>query len=75
MEWISVKDGVPEARSYVLVKIKNSGIWGAFYKYWGDESLGNEWDLPRYDCDAFNWENEEITHWMPLPEPPMASDL
>jgi hypothetical protein len=62
MEWISVKDRLPEKGVYVWCYSK---------------SLGMVSDC--YDCDVsdehwFKGDREEyltdVTHWMPLPEPP-----
>ncbi len=54
-EWISVKDRLPEEGSYVLVFV-NLG-----YGYTIGTSL--------YLNKSFKMD-ENITHWMPLPEPP-----
>lgn len=66
MEWISVKDRLPEKNSCILVTFEDQGICQAFYKYWDDL----DWSFPSFDCDLFTWDKEKITHWMPLPEPP-----
>ncbi len=66
MEWISVKDRLPEQLISCLVFIENQNFiahgtlerdftWTACYT--GDEI--KEWD-----------NNKGVTHWMPLPEPP-----
>ncbi len=56
MNWISVKDRLPE-EGYYLVFIKNPGPFKYIYVayYYGD----NEWNV-----------DGEVTHWKPLPEPP-----
>lgn len=69
MSWIKVEDGFPESRKMYLVHLESGGVWAAYYRYWGDEKR-ELWQLPHYDCDVFNWEDEKITHWMPLPEAP-----
>ena len=57
-EWISVEDRLPEKNTSVLVSTDNGIVFQCLYAYDG-------WDL---------WEGNEvnITHWMPLPEPPNA---
>lgn len=64
-EWISVKDRLPDVpkddymSDYVLAYDKNAGIWVAFFcssGYWCEAR----------ECVSF----ENVTHWMPLPEPP-----
>lgn len=71
MEWISVKDSLPEKNKNVLLFMKNNthswvqiGISDDFYPSW-------------FVCDAcldhveINFD-ELVTHWMPLPEPPIG---
>lgn len=67
MEWISVNDRLPEMKGLYLVaanQYKDTTIaeYSALGKSWiGLQNVGtyDDWD---YDC--------EVTHWMPLPEPP-----
>lgn len=71
MEWISVKDGIPEKESNFL------GTDGelVFASYW-DEEVGG-WECCYY-CGgssniSFSEKNlscKKITHWMPLPKLP-----
>lgn len=56
-EWISVEDRLPEKNVRVLVYIKSSRSYTRF-------------DTDRLDDRGFvRWFND-VTHWMPLPEPP-----
>ncbi len=64
-EWISVEDRLPDVpkddymSDYVLTYDKKAGIWVAFFcssGYWCEAR----------ECVSF----ENVTHWMPLPEPP-----
>lgn len=60
-EWIGVKDGLPEENTDVLVY---RGSLISVYTYIGH----NEWE-----DDYGYWsrtDDDGITHWMPLPEPP-----
>ena len=60
-EWISVKDRLPEAGTKALCYLKRGEYWTAVWDDCGDDlwSDGEAW------CS-----NGEVTHWMPLPEPP-----
>lgn len=57
--WISVKDRMPRESDPVLV-------WGnGFIEVgWYGETLG------RWMSENFDYDEGEVTHWMPLPEPP-----
>ena len=55
-EWISVKDQLPDDADLVLVYSERSGVRTDYY-------YNDEWEY--YDRNQI-----EITHWMPLPEPP-----
>lgn len=59
--WISVKDRLPE--DHVAVFVFDS-VCRNIYKAWMSHDLG-EWFSEEYLPDFLN-----ITHWMPLPEPP-----
>ena len=63
MEWISVKDGLPEKFKTVLVYSKNYGIKEDSYEF-----TTKEGDV----CFQGNKEenDDSITHWQILPEPP-----
>ena len=59
-EWISVKDGLPESgKESVLIGLR-----------WGEVDIG--WcEDGRWRSEFVNeYEDGEVTHWMPLPEPP-----
>lgn len=60
MEWISVKDKMPEEDVDVLVRIDPSN---------SDQEIF----VTSLFCGRFyNWYDQEVnvTHWMPLPNPP-----
>ncbi len=70
MEWINVKDRLPEKgknweTTFCLIYAKGGGIlvrpFDSYHNCWNDE------DDDDYECDAVGG---LITHWMPLPEPP-----
>lgn len=61
MDWISVKDRMPEDDATYLVYGRN-GYGIVFAVYYGD----GEW----LTCDDLTNITRFVTHWMPLPEPP-----
>lgn len=68
--WINVKDGLPmkdgKSSIYCLVNSEYDGIvvrpYNEYHKCWDTE------DADDYYCDAVGG---KITHWMPLPNPPI----
>ncbi len=74
MEWISVNDRLPEIGELVLVAYKvdfGSGIMG---------TLVNTAMIQKFGFCGGGYDNfldetctTEVTHWMPLPEPPAES--
>jgi peptidoglycan/xylan/chitin deacetylase (PgdA/CDA1 family) len=62
MEWISVTDRLPDELSRVLAVTAERGITIAWCRR---ERLG---DLVWVTLDDYYGEN--VTHWLPLPEPP-----
>ena len=61
-EWISVKDRLPKYPRWYLVN-----IWGWVTLAWYG---AKGW----IDIHGGVAEPEEITHWMPLPKPPMEDE-
>ena len=71
--WISVKDRLPEkvmandnlfdlAQEFIVCSNQgvHSGIW-----------QNGEWsETILYNSDYWPWYDLEVTHWMPLPDPP-----
>ena len=62
-KWISVKDRMPEPGVNVLARCFYHERWQMFVCYVSKRNLGN-W----YTGVAGQW--AQVTHWMPLPEPP-----
>ena len=59
-EWVSVKDGLPKnGKEGVLIALR-----------WGEVDIG--WcEDGRWDSEFVNeYEDGEVTHWMPIPQPP-----
>lgn len=65
-EWISVKDGLPDMNEEVFAVYKNSLFENGpkFTKVLHRE--GKHW----VDINGYRYLYENITHWMPLPQPP-----
>ncbi len=58
MEWISVKDRLPEIGEPVII----------YYGRFVAEAMRNDNGVFVVSCS--DEEAEDVTHWMPLPEPP-----
>ena len=77
-EWISVEDRLPEDSGYYLVVYRdkyNESISIDFDMY-VKCNIGEWWES-EFACDITNqflWatrlQEQEVTHWMPLPQPP-----
>jgi hypothetical protein len=65
MEWISVKERLPQIGQCVLVWKVWHGHKLAVY----DDDAATHRRLIRRDRQWWN-DGEQITHWMPLPDPP-----
>lgn len=60
-QWISVKDRLPV--NYIKVLVAVTDVAGTFVAVvWREDDNWND--------DEGGWPNEDVTHWMPLPEPP-----
>ena len=68
MKWISVKDRLPEVKQRVLLFTEGEAIEG-----WLTDVEGVHWyfiTLSIHGCGCCGEDDDEVTHWMPLPEPP-----
>jgi len=65
-KWISVEDEMPKPMEYILVCFKDSSNidMGYIYDYRNGEL---SWSSNNYNAPGW----EDITHWQPLPEPPL----
>ena len=65
--WIPVKERLPERRMRVLVVMSGGVVWGGCYR----PDTKKKFVLD--GSDTFQRMNflKSITHWMPLPEPPV----
>lgn len=58
-KWISVKERLPEVEADILAYIGEGSFvvcWMTHDGYW--------------QCPAYLMDKDDVTHWMPLPEPP-----
>ena len=62
MEWISVKESLPEKRKIIQVYGKTAYL---NIEYQTSGYFDNGW----FDWSGDDMENT-VTHWMPLPQPP-----
>ena len=60
-QWISVKDGLPDSGKYVLLYCSD-GLYGEGHY----RAYENKWYLSKITYKSI----PDVTHWMPLPEPP-----
>ena len=67
MNWISVKDRLPEIKKKILLLTDEGVIEGSL------NGIGKGWNflwLKAHGCGCCGEDNPEVTHWMPLPESP-----
>ena len=64
VEWISIKDRLPQNEGEYLVYSTDDCI---FLDYWAATEKGGEW----LNCDN---SHIKVTHWMLLPESPGSED-
>ena len=77
-KWIPVTERLPKSiANKVIVRCKNDYIgFGHYQNYKGDKTWYNlENDRPFTDWDIEDCESYEVTHWMPLPEPPKGEQI
>ena len=77
-EWISAKDRLPEKKGAFLVYVKTKNKWCGYIKttwftpcYEGvEDHMQGKQVWYDYDSDWGDYEVRDVTHWMPLPQPP-----
>ena len=73
-QWISVDERLPDKEGKYLVTVYDGITPNVlyFYKRYPYCNRGIRTDRPVWcDCDNYvDFEEDSVTHWMPLPEPP-----
>ena len=64
-EWISVEDELPDNEQQVRTLDNGGREFGCTFYY--HENRGNK---PYFKVNGYVWGHDNVTHWMPLPEPP-----
>ena len=74
-EWIPASEPPKKITNKVIVLCKNGYMgYGHYEDYKGERTWYNlESGKPFTDWDLEDCESYEVTHWMPLPQPPIAS--
>ena len=81
-EWISVKDRLPEENGRYLCYIVDGNGYQRMLCFALNLETVDDYDFYHqnyagfydYDSEYGYFEYTDVTHWMPLPEPPFASD-
>ncbi len=72
MQWISVNDRLPETGSFLLQIKEEQHSWTQQGGYSKVFSSGAYWYVEDEHCNEVDLrEHESVTHWMPLPKPPL----
>jgi len=78
MDWISVKDRLPDNNNDMLVCNFMDGTWADYTVAWyGNNGWSPQCDMleaSNHDGGAHIQLSEEVTHWMPLPDAPQESN-
>ena len=80
--WISVKDRLPEKEGKYLVYINDGRDFIGMACFYLDLHKFNKYEFPnqhrpgwcQYDSEWGDYEVSNVTHWMPLPEPPKEDE-
>lgn len=73
-EWISVKDRLPSQGKHVLAYSLDPLNKGCFRAYWSGDIYYPSWNCYPIGSNASDGLVFDITHWMPLPEPPKEDE-
>ena len=70
-QWISVAEQLPDNNHPVLVRCTNTTIGGGHVTHIGSCDMKKFWFLrTQPGLASFPVQEWQVTHWMPLPEPP-----
>jgi len=66
MEWQSIETAPKDGTSILVAVYEENGT------YWGEDIVA--WNAAiGWDSAGYDWSDNQITHWMPLPTPPNVS--
>lgn len=65
MKWISVKDGLPKPYENVLLRTEKDKQQDSFIGFMGSDN-----SFESFEMKGLEPEENIVTHWMTLPEPP-----
>ena len=78
MEWIACKEQLPEELVYVLACTdlgeRKIAYYETFEEYVFEGGFNHFKESSRWRSQGGTFMRYEITHWMPLPEPPKYQD-
>lgn len=66
MEWISINERLPDGECLAICMVKGHGYKEMLIGYIGED----EYSPNGYSCETDGIFLYNVTHWMPLPEPP-----
>ena len=69
MNWTQITDNLPEEGTAVIVWDGEKVIDDCTFMPWGG-CTEFDWQVHAYGYDNDSYTVENVTHWMPLPEPP-----
>ena len=72
MDWIKIEDQLPEDGSRVITYFEHTGVEISMYK----NLKGTEDEMFGHNLfyNKSGWLTDDVTHWMPLPEPPKQKE-
>lgn len=68
MVWISVKDKMPELDTGVLAYYSKEDLIACCFTTIDNQSI--KWNILSSGCGSCDYDQDVVTHWMPLPEKP-----
>lgn len=71
MEWISVSERLPLLNEYVLFYLNSGYVHSGLFTFINNDEEVFEVNLGwEYDYFRIGEEKDDVSHWMPIPNPP-----